>query len=152
MSSSNCCVLTCLQISQEAGQVIWYSDLLKNIPLFVVIHRIKEFGIVNKAELDIFLELSCFPDDPADTCNLISGSSAFSKSRLNTWKFVVHVESWLANFENYFASVWDECNGTVVWSFFGIVFSGLELKPTFSSPVATAEFSKFASTLNAALF
>ena len=78
--------------------MIWYSDPLKNIPLFVVIHRIKEFGIVNKAELDIFLELSCFPGDPADICNLISGSSAFSKSRLNTWKFVVHAESWLGEF------------------------------------------------------
>ena len=85
------CFLTCIQISQEAGQVIWYSHLLNNFPQFVVIHRIKGFGIVNKAEIDVFLELSCFFDDPADVGNLISGSSAFSKSSLNIWKFTVQV-------------------------------------------------------------
>ena len=83
MSSSNCCFLTCIQISQEAGQVIWYSHLLKNFPQFVVIHTVKGFGIVNKAEVDVFLELSCFFDDPADVGNFISGSSAFSKTSLN---------------------------------------------------------------------
>ena len=80
-----------MQVSQEAGKVVWYSHLLKNFPQFVVIHTVKGFGIVNKAEIDIFLELSCFFDDPADVGNLISGSSAFSKSTLNIWKFVVHV-------------------------------------------------------------
>ena len=90
MSSSNCCFLTCTQISQEAGQVVWYSHLLKNFLQFVVIHTVQGFGIVNKAEIDVFLELSCFFDDPADVGNLISGSSAFSKSRLNIWKFTVH--------------------------------------------------------------
>ena len=77
-SSSNCCFLTCVQISQEAGQVVWYSHLFQNFPQFLVIHTVKGFGIVNKAEIDVFLELSCFFDDPADVGNLISGSSAFS--------------------------------------------------------------------------
>ena len=90
MCSSNCCFLTCIQISQ-AGQVAWYSHLLKNFPQYIVIHTVKGFGIVNKAEIDVFLELSCFFDDPVDVGNLISGSSAFSKSGLNTWKFTVHV-------------------------------------------------------------
>ena len=90
MSSSTCCFLTCTQISQEAGEVVWNFHLLKNFPQFVVIHTIKGFGIVNKAEVDIFLELSCFFDDPVDVGNLISGSSAFSKPSLNIWKFLVH--------------------------------------------------------------
>ena len=124
MSSSNCCFLTCIQIYQEAGQVTWYSHLLKNFPQFVVIHPVKGFGIVNKAKVDIFLELSCFFDDPTDVGDLISGSSAFSKSSLNIWKFIVHVllKPGLENFEHYFASVWDECNCVVVWAFFGIAF------------------------------
>ncbi|CAI9174257.1 unnamed protein product [Rangifer tarandus platyrhynchus] len=84
MSSSNCCFLTCIQISQEAGQVVWYAHLFQNFPQFVVIHTVKGFGIVNKAEVDVFLELSRFFDDPADVSNVISGSSAFSKSSLNT--------------------------------------------------------------------
>ena len=82
MSSSNCCFLTCIQVSQEAGQVVWYSYLLKNFPQFIVIHTVKGFGIVNIAEIDVFLELSCFFDDPEDVGNLISGSSAFSKTSL----------------------------------------------------------------------
>ena len=105
--NSNCCFLTCIQISQEAGQVVWYSHLLKNFPQFVVIHTVKGFGIVNKAEVDVFLELSCFFDDPADIGNLISGSSAFSKTSLNIWKFTVHVllKPGLENFEHYFTKV-----------------------------------------------
>ena len=91
MSGSNYCFLTCIQISQEAGKVIWYSHLLKNFPQFVVIHTVKGFGIVNKAEVDVFLELSYFFDDPTDVGNLISGSSVFSKSSLNIWKFMFHV-------------------------------------------------------------
>ena len=91
MSSSNCCFLTCVQISQEAGQVVWYSHLLKNFPQFVVIHTVKGFGTVDKAEINVFLELSCFFYDPTDVGNLISGSSAFSKTSLNIWKFIVHV-------------------------------------------------------------
>ena len=88
MSSSNCCFLTCIQASHEAGKGVWYSHLLKNFPQFIVIHTVKDFGIVNKAEIDVFLELPCFFDDPTDTGNLISGSSAFSKSTLNIWKFM----------------------------------------------------------------
>src|SRR5574341_810397 len=91
LSSSNCCFLTCIQISQEAGQVVWYSHLFQNFPQFIVIHTVKGFGIVNKAEIDFFLELSCFFDDPEDVGNLISGSSAFSKTSLNIRKFTVLV-------------------------------------------------------------
>ena len=80
-----------MQVSQEAGKVVWYSDLLKNFPQFIVIHIVKGFGIVNKAEIDVFLELSWFFHEPADVGNLISGSSAFSKHGLNIWKFMVHV-------------------------------------------------------------
>ena len=79
-----------MQISQEAGKVVWYSHLLKNFSQFVVIHTVKGFGIVNKAEVDVFLELSCFFNDPMDVVNLNSGSSPFSKSILNIWKFTVH--------------------------------------------------------------
>ena len=79
------------EISQGAGQVVWYSHLLKNFPQFVVIHTVKGFRIVNKAEGDVFLELSCVFNDPTDVGNLISGSSAFSESSLNIWKFTVHV-------------------------------------------------------------
>ena len=87
--------------------MVWYSHLFQNFPQFVVIDTIKGFGVVNKAEIDVFLELSCFFDDSTDVDNLISGSSAFSKSSLNIWKFTVHVflKSGLENFENYFTSV-----------------------------------------------
>ena len=97
---------------------------LSEFSQFIVIHTVKGFGIVNKAEIDVFLELSCFSDDPADIDNLISGSSAFSKSSLNIWKFTVHVllKPGLENFEHYFTSVWDECNCAVVWAFFRIAF------------------------------
>ena len=102
MSSSNCYFLTFIQVSQEAGQVLWDSHLLKNFPQFIVIHTVKRFGIVNKAEIDIFLELSCFFDDLSDVGNLISGSSAFSKTSLNIWKVTVHVllKPSLENFEH----------------------------------------------------
>ena len=87
--------------------MVWYSHLLKNFPQFIVIHTDKGFGIVNKAEIDVFLELSCFFDDPVDVGNLISGSSAFSKTSLNIWTFTVHVllKSDLENFEHYFTSM-----------------------------------------------
>ena len=115
-----CFFLTCIQSSQEAWRVVWYSHLLKNFPQFAVIH--KAFDIVNEAEIDVFLALSCFFYDPTDVGNYISGSSAFSKSNLNIWKFTVHVllKPDLENFEHYFTSVWDECNCVVVWAFFGI--------------------------------
>ena len=124
MSSSDCWFLTCIQISQEASKVIWYSHLFKNIPQFAVIHTVKGFGIVNKAEIDVFLELSCFFNDLMDVGNLISGSSAFSKTSLNIWKFSVHIllNPGLENFEHFFASVWDKCNGVLLWEFAGVAF------------------------------
>ena len=96
--------------------MVWYSHLLKNFPQFVVFHTVKGFGVVNKAEVDVFLELSCFFDFPADVGNLVSGSSAFSKTRLNIWKFTVHVllKPGLEHLEHYFTSVWDECSCEVV--------------------------------------
>ena len=117
MSGSNSCFLTWIQISQEAGKVVWYSYLLKNF-LVCYIHTVKGFGVVNKA--DVFLELSWFFNDPTDVGNLISGSS---ESSLNIWKFTVNLQlkSGLENFEHYFASVWDEWNCAVVemtlWGF-----------------------------------
>ena len=97
---------------------------VSEFPQSVVIHTDKGFGIVNKPEIDDFLELFCFCDDPTDVGNFISGSSAFSKSRLNIWKFTIHVLLMLGleNFEHSFAGMWDECNCVVVWAFFGIAF------------------------------
>ena len=114
-TSSNCCFLTCIKISQEAGQVVWYSHTFQNFPQFIVIHTVKGFGIVNKAEIDDFLELSCFFDDPSYVGNLVPGSSAFSKTSVNIWKFSVHLllRTGLENFEYYFTNVWDECNCAV---------------------------------------
>ena len=113
-----------MQIAQDAGQVFLFSHLFKNFPQFVVIHTVKGFGIINKAEVDVFLALSCFSYDPADVDNLISRASTFSKSSLNIWKFLVCVllKTLLDNFEQYFVNVWDECNSVVVWTSFGIAF------------------------------
>ena len=104
--------------------MVWYSHLFQNFPQFIVIHTVKGLGIVNKAEIDVSLELSCFFDDPTDVGNLIPGFSAFSKSSLNIWKFTGHIllKPGLENFEHYFSSVWDECNCVAVWEFFGIAF------------------------------
>ena len=123
MPGFNCCFLTCIQVLQEAGQVVWYSHLFQNFLQFVVIHTVKGFSIVNEAEIDVFLELSCFFYDPTDVGNLISGSSAFSTSIFNTWKFTVHVllKPCLENFGHYFASRWNEYNCAIVGIFFGIV-------------------------------
>ena len=123
MSSSNCCFLTCIQASQEARQVVWYSHLL-NFPQFVVIHTVKGFGIVNEAEGDVFLEFPFLFCDPMDVGNLISGSSAFSESSLNIWKFLVHMllKPSLESFECYFAGMWKERRCVVVWKFFGNAF------------------------------
>ena len=96
--------------------MVWYSRLLKNSPQFIVIHTVEGFGIVNKAEVDVFLELSCFFYDPTDVGHLIANSSASSKFSLNIWKFLVHIplKPSLENFEHYFASVGDKCNCAVV--------------------------------------
>ena len=145
MSSSNCCFLTCIQISQEAGKVVWYSHLLKNFPV-VVIHTVKGFGIVNKAKVDVFLELSCFSYDPVDVGNSICGSSAFSKASLNIWKLVLGshpVEAWLGDFWALlcYCVRWVQlCSSlNILWHCLSL---GSKWKLTFSSPMATAEFSK----------
>ena len=115
MSGSNCCLLTCIQISQGAGQVVWYSHLLKYFPVCCDPHSLQKalkrfvviYTIFKGFEVDVFLEFSCFFNDPMDVGNLISGSSAFSKSSFNIWKFTVHVllKPGLENFEHYFTSV-----------------------------------------------
>ena len=107
MSSSNCCFMTYIQISQEEGKVVWYSHLLKNFPQLVVIYTVKGFGVINKAEVYVLLESSCFFDDPMDVGNLISGSSACSKTSLHIRKFRVCIllKPGLENFEHYFTSV-----------------------------------------------
>ena len=91
MSGSNYCFLTCIQVSQEAGKVVWYSYLFQNFLQFIMTHKVKDFSIVNEAELDVFLEFPCFFYDPLDFDDLISGSSAFTKSSLYIWKFLVHI-------------------------------------------------------------
>ena len=121
---------------------------------FAVIHTVKGFDIVNKAEVDVFLDSLIFFDDPEDVGNLISGSSAFSKSILNIWKFTVHVllKPGLENFEHYFTSVWDGCNCAVVWTFFGITFLW-DWNENWPFPVLwpLLSFSQFAGILSAAL-
>ena len=106
MSSSNCCFLICIQVSQET-KLAWYSHLLKKFPQFVVIHTVKGFSIDNEAEVDVFMEFPCYFYDPMDIGNLISDSSAFSKTSLNISKLTVHIllKPGLENFENYFASM-----------------------------------------------
>ena len=135
-------------------QVKW-SDIPISLRIFhgLFWSTVKGFSIVNEAEVDVFLEFSCLFYDPTNVSNLISGSSAFSKSSLYTGKFLVHVllNPSLKNFEHYFASMWNEYNCAVVSSFFSIAFFGLEWKLTFSSPAATAEFSKFAGIWSTAL-
>ena len=124
MSSFNCCFLTCIRDFQEAGKVVWYSDLFKNFPQFFVIHTVKGFSVVNKVEVDIFLEFYCFFYDSVIVGNLISDSFPFTKSSFTIWKFTVHLllKPGLENFEHYFTSMWDECSYAVVWAFFGIAF------------------------------
>ena len=135
-------------------QIRW-SDIpisFKNFPQFVVIHTVKGFSIVNEAEVDVFLKFSCFLYDPVNVDNLIFGSYAFSKSSLYIWKFSVHVllKRSLKDFERDLSIMWNEHNCVVVWTFFWLCPSlGLEWKKTFSSPLATAEFSKFADILSA---
>ena len=133
-----CCFLTCIQIFQEVDQVVWYSHLLKNFPQFIVIHTVKGFGVVNEAEVDVFLKFPCFFYDPGDVGNLISGSSAFSESSLCLWKFLVCVllKPSLKDFEHYLASMWNEA----LYSSLNILWHcpslELEWKLTFSSLLA----------------
>ena len=128
MSGSNSCFLTCIQVSLETGKVIWYAHLFKYFPQFVVIHTVKGFNTLNKAEVGVFLEFSCFSYGPRDVGNLIFGSSAFSKPSLNIWKFSVHIllKPNLENFEHYFTTMWNECNCAVVWRGFPGTSAGKE--------------------------
>ena len=121
MSSSDCCFLTCVQTSQEAGQVVWYSHLFQNFLQFVVIHTVKGFGVVNKTEVEVFLELSF---SMIQWMLAIWSLIAFSKSSLYIWNFLVHVllKPSLKDFEHYLARMWNEHNCTVVWTFSGIAF------------------------------
>ena len=120
MSSPNCSFLTCPQISQEAGQVVWYAHLFKNFP--VLMHTVKGFSVVNEAELGAFYGILLLFLWSTDVDNLISGSSAFFKSSLYTWQFLfpILLKSSLKDFEHYLASMWSEWNCMVVWTFFGI--------------------------------
>ena len=124
MSVSNCCFLTCIQVSQEAGKVLWYSCLFKNFPQFVVIHTVKGFHEVNEAEVDVFLEFPCFLYDTTIAANFISGSSAFSKFSLYLWKFSVHVlvKHSLKDFEHNLTGMQNEHNYIVVCTFVGTAF------------------------------
>ena len=155
MSSFNYCFLTCIHISQETGKVAWYSHLLKNFPHFVVIHTVKGFGIVNKAEIDVFLELSCFFDDPVSVLVIWSpvplpflnpawpsGSSWFMYCWSLAWTILSIT---LLVYEMSAIVQWFEC------SFWHCLSLTLEWTLIFFSPVATAEFSKFAGILSAAL-
>ena len=122
MCRSNCCFLICIQVSQEAGKMVWYFHLFNNFLEFIVIHTVKGFNIVNETKIDVILGFSCFFYDPTDVGNLISVSSMFSKSSLYIWKFSVHIllNPGLKDFEHYLAIMWNECNCIVVWTFFDI--------------------------------
>ena len=153
MSSSNCCFLTCIQISQEEDQVVWYSHLFQNFPQFIVIHTVKCFGIVNKAEIDVFLELTCFFHDPTDVGNLISGSSPFLKPAWTSGS------SW---FTYCWSLAWRILSITllacemsaVVWYFehsFAFPFLGIGMKTDLLQSCGHCWASKFADILREAL-
>ena len=151
MSGSNTCFLIYIQVSKET-EMVWYSHLFKNFPQSVAIHTVKGSTIVNEAEVYVFMKFTRFSYDPPDADNLISGSSAFSKSSLYIWKLSAEVQlkPSLKDFENYLANMWNEHNWIIVWTFFGIVFLW-NWNEKFTSPETTAEFSKFADILSAAL-
>ena len=134
-SGSNCCFLTCIQISQEAGKVVQYSHLFENFPQLVVIHTVKGFSIVNEAEVDVFLEFPCFLYDPKSVGNLISGSPAFSKPSLYICKVSVHVllKFSLKDFEHNLASMWNKHNCMVIWKFSGISLLWIGMKTDLQS-------------------
>ena len=128
LSGSNCCFLTLIQVSQEADQVVWYSYFFKNFPQFVVIHTVKGFSIVN--EVDVFLEFPCFFYNPVDGGNLISSFSALSEFSWYIWNFLVHIlsKNSLKDFEHHLATIWNECNCMVVWTFFTLSFFRIGIK------------------------
>ena len=157
MSDSNCCFLSCLQFFfQEPGKVVWYSHLFKNFTHFVVIHTVKGCSVVNELEVDFFWgggRFPCFFYDPKDVCNLISGSSAFSKFSLYVWNFSIHVllKPSLEDFEHYLASIWNEHNCTVVWAFFGLPFFETGVKTDLFQSCGHCWVSHIAGILSAAL-
>ena len=120
MSSPHCCFLTCIQVSQEAGKVVLYSHLFKDFPQFIVVHIVKGFGVVSKAEVDVFMKLSCFFYDPVDALVPLPflNPAWTSESSWLTYRWKLGLE----NFEHYFTTMWDECNCAVVWAFFGLTF------------------------------
>ena len=151
MSGSNCCFLTCIQVSQEIGRVVWYSHLFKNFPQIVVIHTVKGFGIVNDAEIDAFSGIPLLFLGSNTCWQFGLWFLCLFKPSLYIWKFLVHslLKSSLKDFEHNLTSMWNEHNCMVIlWLLPSL---GLEWKLTFSSPAATAEFSKFADILSAAL-
>ena len=150
MSGSNSCFFTCIQVLRRQVRLSGIPICLR-IFQFVVIHTVKSFSTVKEA--GVFLKFPCFLYNMVNAGNLISGSSAFSKYSLFIWKFLVHVmlKQGLKDFDHNLVSMWNKCNWAIVWTFFGIfLFWGLEWKLTFSSPVATSEFSKFTDILSAA--
>ena len=120
------CFLTCIQISQEAGKVVWYSHLFKNFPQFVVIHTVKGFSIVNETEIEVFLKFPWFFYNPGNVGNLISGSSSFSKPSLDVWKFLVRImlKPSMQDFKNDLTSMGDECKSLTVSTLFGTTLLG----------------------------
>ena len=152
MSSSDCCFLICIQVSREAGTVVWYSGLFKNFPLCCSPH--KGFSIVSAAEVDVFLEFPCFLHDPTDVGNLISRSSSLLNSACTSGscEFMLLMPS-LKDFEHYFAGMWNKKNCMAVWAFFGIavLWDWNKNWPLTVLWPLTAAFSKFAGILTAAL-
>ena len=154
VSGSKSCFLTCIQVSQEAGKAVWYSYLLKKFPQFVDPHC-QKLSHSQQSRSRCFSGILLFFCDPMVTGNLIFGSSAFSKSSLHIWTFLIHIllKPSLKNFELYFTSMWNKHNYAVVWRFilWHCPSLGLEWKLTFSSSVTTSKFSKFADISSATL-
>ena len=157
MSDSNCCFFTHIQVSQEAGKMVWYSHLFKNFLVCCDPHSQRlvneAISIVNEAEVDVFLEFPCFLPGPINFNNLISDPSTLSKPTLYIWKLSVHVllKPSLKDFEYNLANMWNECNCMVVWIVFDIAFIWNWNENWTFPVVATAEFSKFADIVSTAL-
>ena len=151
MSSSNCCFLTCVQVSQETGKVVSYSYFFKNFQQFVMIHTVKGFSVVDETEIGIFLKFSCFLYNPANVGNLISSSSCFSKPSLDIWKFMIHLilKPSMQDFKHDLTSMGDEYNCLTVSTFLVLPFLGTGMRTDLSTPVATAGSSRFADIMNA---
>ena len=152
MQGSNCCFLTCIQLSQETGKMVWYSHLSKSIPQLVMIHTVKGFSIVDETERDVFLKFPCFLYNPANVGNLISSSSSFSKSSLDIWKFLVHIilKPSVQDFKHDLTSMGDECDCLMVSIFFTTTLLGNWDKDwPFPVLLATAGSSRFANIMNA---